>query len=97
MMVTAQLADAWAPHGPTTRSNVFRPTARSPILDKTCVWMSSEDNESKKDEDYIERTSFDQAGASLIEEEDRKRMEQMGDFDSNESVRQCANLCKLPG
>ena len=59
--------------------------------------MSSEDNESKKDEDYIERTSFDQAGASLIEEEDRKRMEQMGDFDSNESVRQCANLWKLPG
>lgn len=34
-----------------------------------------------------QRTSFDQAGASLIEEEDIKRMETMGDFDSNPNVR----------
>lgn len=38
------------------------------------------------EDDKVERTSFDQAGASLIEEEDQKRMEQMGDFDSNDSV-----------
>lgn len=30
-----------------------------------------------------DRTTFDQAGASLIEEQDRKRMEEMGDFDAN--------------
>lgn len=37
----------------------------------------------EKNEDEVDRTSFDQAGQSLIEEEDRKRMEEMGDFDSN--------------
>ena len=37
-------------------------------------------------EDDIDRTTFDQAGASLIEEEDRKRMEEMGDFDVNPAV-----------
>ena len=40
-----------------------------------------------EEETVIRRTSFDQAGASLIEEEDRKRLEEMGDFDSNPSVR----------
>lgn len=34
-----------------------------------------------------DRTTFDQAGASLIEEQDRKRMEEMGDFDANPAVR----------
>jgi len=43
-------------------------------------------NDDMDDVDKMERTSFDQAGASLIEEEDQKRMEQMGDFDSNSSV-----------
>lgn len=32
------------------------------------------------------RTSFDQASKSMIDEEDRQRMEQMGDFDSNPDV-----------
>jgi hypothetical protein len=31
-------------------------------------------------------TTFDQAGRSLVEEEDRLRMEQMGDFDLNPDV-----------
>jgi hypothetical protein len=34
----------------------------------------------------MDRTTFDQAGKSLIEEEDRLRMEQMGDFDTNPDV-----------
>lgn len=37
---------------------------------------------SEKGDDEIERTSFDDAGKSLIEQEDQKRLEQMGDFDS---------------
>lgn len=46
---------------------------------------SLDDNEDA--DNKVDRASFDQAGASLIEEEDRKRMEQMGDFDTNDSVR----------
>ncbi|EEC50205.1 predicted protein [Phaeodactylum tricornutum CCAP 1055/1] len=35
------------------------------------------------DSEQAERTSFDDAGRSLIEEQDQERMDQMGDFDSN--------------
>lgn len=57
------------------------------ILSLSSSNNNSEDNKSDDaDQQQYDRTSFDQAGASLIEEEDRKRMEQMGDFDSNESV-----------
>jgi len=44
----------------------------------------------------IERTSFDQAGRSLIEEEDQQRMEQMGDFDLNPDVRRQRCFAVLP-
>lgn len=44
------------------------------------IFLSSETGE--KDSEEIRRTSFDDAGRSLVEEEDRKRLEQMGDFDS---------------
>jgi hypothetical protein len=34
-----------------------------------------------------QRTTFDQAGKSLMDEQDNKRMEAMGDFDANPDVR----------
>lgn len=41
--------------------------------------------------------SFDDAGRSLVDEEDQKRMEEMGDFDDNPSVspRGCRRLALL--
>ena len=39
-----------------------------------------------EEDEKIERTTFDQAGKSLIDEEDKKRLEQMGDFDANPDV-----------
>lgn len=48
------------------------------------------ENEELEEETSMERTSFDQAGRSLMDEEDRQRMEQMGDFDLNPSVRSIA-------
>lgn len=38
-------------------------------------------------EQQTERTTFDEAGRSLVAEEDQARMEEMGDFDENPSVR----------
>ena len=40
-------------------------------------------------EDNGTRTTFGQAEASLIEEADRKRLDEMGDFDANPAVRVC--------
>ena len=34
----------------------------------------------------IDRTSFDDAGRSLLDEQDMKRMNEMGDFDVNPNV-----------
>ena len=62
----------------TRRNNGISANARPsllPVLTNT-----------KQDEDYAPRTTFDEAGASLIEEEDRQKLEQMGDFDSNPAV-----------
>ena len=42
-------------------------------------------NESDGDVE-VKRTTFDDAGKSLIDEEDYKRMESMGDFDLNPDV-----------
>jgi hypothetical protein len=52
-----------------------------------------DDNEEGEDDDEkeIRRTTFDQAGKSLIDEEDQKRLEQMGDFDANPAV--CIACC----
>jgi hypothetical protein len=36
-----------------------------------------------------QRTTFDQAGKSLMDEQDNQRMEAMGDFDANPDVRVC--------
>lgn len=54
------------------------------VSKRTLLFQSSEQ---EGNDDIVDRTSFDQAGRSLIEEEDQKRMEQMGDFDSNPAVR----------
>lgn len=84
-------AHAFAVGGSTVQQtrSCFR-TARS-----TCRRFSSsqekdqdEEKADSEDETEIQRTSFDQAGASLIEEEDNKRMESMGDFDANPNVRE---------
>ena len=76
VMLTAPATWGWAP----TAITLSRPRTTQKLV----LFSSGEDLE---DFEQIERTSFDQAGASLIEEEDQKRMEQMGDFDSNDSVR----------
>jgi hypothetical protein len=47
---------------------------------------STTDEKSEKEEN-VTRTSFGQAEASLIEEADRKRLDDMGDFDANPAVR----------
>ena len=39
------------------------------------------------DDATIDRTSFDEAGRSLLDEQDLKRMDSMGDFDKNPNVR----------
>ena len=81
-LATVQLlgvASAWAPVTPLAlqQRQALRPSS----------WSRPRLAAGGADDDEVERTSFDQAGASLIEEEDQKRMEQMGDFDTNDSVR----------
>jgi len=69
---------------------------RSRAIRTTCRRFSSSKKEQEEEEDTaVQRTSFDQAGASLIQEEDTKRMESMGDFDSNPDVRTCLFCCCL--
>lgn len=51
----------------------------------SCTQWKSTGNENN--EENVTRTSFGQAEASLIEEEDRKRLQEMGDFDANPAVR----------
>jgi hypothetical protein len=34
----------------------------------------------------VDRTTFDEAGRSLVDEQDMKRMDAMGDFDANPNV-----------
>lgn len=53
---------------------------------QTLLATSNSQEETDEDNPKIAMTSFDQAGAGLIEEEDRKRMEAMGDFDVNPNV-----------
>ena len=75
---------------------LMRVNSRSVIANNIRCWQSSpkKNEPDEQDEDVlVERTSFDQAGRSLIEEEDQKRMEQMGDFDSNPNVRCRNDLC----
>lgn len=38
--------------------------------------------------------SFDQAGASLVEEDDQKKLEEMGDYDENNDVRSIEFPCQ---
>ena len=58
------------------------------LLTSRC-WSSptNKEQEEKEEESMVQRTSFDQAGKSLVEEEDKKRLDEMGDFDSNPNVR----------
>jgi hypothetical protein len=68
---------AFAPHSPI-QQRVARVFSNPP----QSTTPSDKDELSAK----IDRTSFDDAGRSLIEEEDRIRMEQMGDYDLNPDV-----------
>ena len=54
-------------------------TSRSP----TCVFSSQWEDE---DEEIATTTSFEDAGDSLRQEEDKDRMDGMGDFDANPAV-----------
>jgi hypothetical protein len=47
--------------------------------------LYAEDEE--KEDNTARSSSFDEAGRSLVDEDDQKRMEEMGDFDSNPDVR----------
>lgn len=54
---------------------------------QTAIYFSSPaDNNDEGNEKDLKRTTFDEAGKSLIDEEDYKRMEAMGDFDLNPDV-----------
>jgi hypothetical protein len=55
------------------------------ILYLSSPHTSSDNNQSESEEKVI-RTTFDEAGKSLIDEEDAKRMEAMGDYDLNPDV-----------
>ena len=43
--------------------------------------------EEKPEKTVVSRTSFDEAGESLRNEEDDERLNQMGDYDANPAVR----------
>ena len=81
----------WAPVQPLTLLATRRTTSKTRFF--------STPPPEENNEETIDRTSFDQAGASLIEEEDRRRLEQMGDFDENDSVGdECRrDLCSRDG
>jgi hypothetical protein len=85
----------WAPVSVPFRATVTIRSGSNPLLlsrfTQTRLFSTpppspSEENANDSKDKMDSRTSFDQAGASLIEEEDRKRLEQMGDFDDNKSV-----------
>ena len=84
LVASCVLSLAFAPprHAiPSSHTILTRRSIR--LLAKESVDESSDDSK----EEAIDRTSFDQAGRSLMEEEDQQRLEQMGDFDSNPEVR----------
>lgn len=64
-------------------SLISSPSARTSTPSRQFRVLYSEKDER---EDVIERKSFDEAGKSLIDEQDRERMEQMGDFDESPDV-----------
>jgi hypothetical protein len=50
------------------------------------IRLLSADPKINDETEGIKRTTFDEAGRSLVEEEDTKRMEAMGDYDLNPNV-----------
>lgn len=57
----------------------------------TIIRLSSsnqQDEDEIKDRKSIDPTTFDEAGRSLMDEQDEKRMQAMGDFDANPNVRE---------
>jgi hypothetical protein len=46
-------------------------------------------------DDAMKRTTFDEAGKSLIDEEDSKRMDAMGDYDLNPDVSRLDKIFNL--
>jgi len=106
VVVVVQAFTVLAPAQQSRRASSATTSSRVKNSRSTGRWLSSPNskNQEKKQqqqegeqagaEDNVQRTSFDQAGASIIEEEDVKRMETMGDFDSNPNVRSFC-LCLL--
>jgi hypothetical protein len=88
-------SEAWV----APRTAATRPAARKTIRLKTAsgTTKNTEDDEEQRlvnisrswdDNDDDSRTSFSDAGSSLMDIADQKRMEDMGDFDDNPAVRQ---------
>jgi hypothetical protein len=76
------------------RSPLFRRQLDDPVMQK--LYLSSSPNDKNTDEasppestsaSSVDRTTFDEAGRSLLDEQDMKRMDAMGDFDVNPNVR----------
>jgi HAMP domain-containing protein len=53
------------------------------------VVLSAEDSSDNEDDGDTRSTSFAKADQSLMDEADKKRMDEMGDFDLNADVRYC--------
>jgi hypothetical protein len=70
-----------------TTSSTARFASLATTTTTTRLQLSTNNPEVEDNDAAVDRTTFDQAGASLIEEDDQKRMEQMGDFDLNPAVR----------
>ena len=51
-------------------------------------FSSPQEDTDEGDDRMKNRTTFDQAGRGLMDEQDNKRMEAMGDFDANPDVRE---------
>jgi len=77
-LASLQAVEAWTPSSAVPRLGVSRCSRVAPRQHLSHIFMSSKNEEG----DDIVRTSFDDAGRSIIEEEDQKRIEDMGDFDS---------------
>ena len=76
--------------------NIEALQAFSPSLARSCLTRPSQPSTTRvfadqwEDEDEevvkVDRKSFDDAGVAMIEEEERRQLEEMGDYDTNEDV-----------
>lgn len=82
--------DAFAPVS-QIRTTAAAAVARSSSSSSLLFLSSTPEEDEKK---QVERTTFDQAGASIMDEDNEERLRQMGDFDSNPESKS-ANVDKM--